>query len=209
LFQNLREISQRWIATVGGSVGLSTINEHIHQIIPLVAQAHREPISDVPGVVQLDGIWLTIQSQTQTEKLDRRKRQRKARQGKRMVVLAALGFWNDGSGGLGKALALVYGLTVLDQRCLFHKLRNVADKARSELEGGEKRDSRQQLLEQSSTIYQAESAAQARERLARWAENWREHTPKAVATLERDFEQTLVYYSLESIAREWIRTTSL
>ena len=126
-----------------------------------------------------------------------------------MVVLAALGFWNDGSGGLGEALALVYGLTVLDQRCLFHKLRNVADKARSELEGGEKRDSRQQLLEQSSTIYQAESAAQARERLARWAENWREHTPKAVATLERDFEQTLVYYSLESIAREWIRTTSL
>ena len=190
-------------------MGLSTINERIHQIIPLVAQAHREPISDVPRVVQLDGIWLTIQSQTQTEKLDRRKRQRKARQGKRMVVLAALGFWNDGSGGLGEALARVDCLTVLDQRCLFHKLRNVADKARSELEGGEKRDSRQQLLEQSSTIYQAESAAQARERLARWAENWREHTPKAVATLERDFEQTMVYYSLESIAREWIRTTSL
>ena len=115
----------------------------------------------------------------------------------------------DGSGGLGEALALVYGLTVLDQRCLFHKLRNVADKARSELKGGEKRDARKQLLEQSSTIYQAKSAAQARERLARWAENWREHAPKAVATLERDFEQTLVYYSLESIAREWIRTTSL
>jgi hypothetical protein len=144
LFQNLREISQRWIATVGGSVGLSTINEHIHQIIPLVAQAHREAISDVPRVVQLDGIWLTIQSQTQTEKLDRRKRQRKARQGKRMVVLVALGFWNDGSGGLGEALALVYGLTVLDQRCLFHKLRDVADKARSELKGGEKRDARKQ-----------------------------------------------------------------
>ena len=79
-------------------MGLPTINERIHQIIPLVAQAHREAISDAPRVVQLDGIWLTIRSQTQTEKLDRRKRQRKARQGNRMVVLVALGFWNDGSG---------------------------------------------------------------------------------------------------------------
>jgi len=98
---------------------------------------------------------------------------------------------------------------VLDQRCLFHKLRNVADKARSELKGEEKRDERKQLLEQASTIYQAESAAQARERLTPWAEDWRERAPKAVSTLERDFEQTLVYYSLESVARAWIRTTSL
>lgn len=110
---------------------------------------------------------------------------------------------------LGEALAFVYGSTVLEQRCLFHKLRNVADKARSELKGEEKHEERQQLLEQASAIYQAESATQARERLARWAEDWRERAPKAVATLERDFEQTLVYYSLESVAQEWIRTTSL
>jgi transposase-like protein len=30
-----------------------------------------------------------------------------------------------------------------------------------------------------------------------------------VATLERDFEQTLMFYSLCSLAPEWIRTTSL
>src|SRR5947209_16895220 len=254
LCQSLREISQRWSATLGGSVGLRTINERINQIEPLVRQAHGEPISDVPSVVQLDGIWLTIQSQTQKEKPDRRKRRRQERKGQRVVVLVALGFWNDGSsrreivdweiatseehtewekllnrlwergvrperglqmvvrdgsGGLGEALALVYGSTVLDQRCLFHKLRNVAEKARSELKGEEKREERKQLLEQARAIYQAESAAQARERLARWAEQWCACAPKAVATLERDFEQTLVYYSLPSVAREWIRTTSL
>jgi putative transposase len=254
LCQSLREISQRWSATVGGSVGLRTINERINQLEPLVVQAHREPISDVPTVVQLDGIWLTIQSQTDTQKLDRRNRCRKERKGQRVVVLVALGFWNDGSGrreivdweiatseehtkwekllnrlgergvrperglqmvvrdgsgGLGEAIAFVYGSTVLEQRCLFHKLRNVADKVRSELKGEEKRDERQQLLEQASVIYQAESAAQARERLRRWAEQWRERAPKAVATLERDFEQTLAYYSLESVAREWTRTTAL
>jgi len=254
LCQSLREISQRWSATVGGSVGLRTINERINQIEPLLLQAHRDPITDVPTVVQLDGIWLTIQSQSEKEKPDRRKRRRKERTGQRVVVLVALGFWNDGSGrreildweiakseehtewekllnrlwergvrperglqmvvrdgsgGLGEALAFVYGSTVLEQRCLFHKLRNVADKARSELKGEEKREERKQLLKQASMIYQAESAAQARERLARWAENWRDQAPKAVATMERDFEQTLVYYSLESVAREWIRTTSL
>ena len=254
LCQSLREISQRWSAMVGGSVGLRTINERINQIEPLLLQAHREPITDVPTVVQLDGIWLTIQSQSEKEKPDRRKRRRKERKGQRVVVLVALGFWNDGSGrreiidweiakseehtewekllnrlwdrgvrpeqglqmvvrdgsgGLGEALAFVYGSTVLEQRCLFHKLRNVADKARSELKGEEKREERKQLLEQASAIYQAESAAQARERLARWAEQWRECAPKAVATLQRDFEQTLVYYSLPAVAREWIRTTSL
>jgi len=34
-------------------------------------------------------------------------------------------------------------------------------------------------------------------------------SPSAVATLERDFEQTLAFYTLEGIPREWIRTTSL
>ena len=38
----------------------------------------------------------------------------------------------DGCGGLGEAVALVYGSKVIEQRCLFHKLRNVADKSRED-----------------------------------------------------------------------------
>ena len=64
-------------------------------------------------------------------------------------------------------------------------------------------------MEQASAIYQAESAAEARQRLTAFAEQWRARTPKTVATLERDFEQTIVYYALEGVARELIRTTSL
>ena len=79
-----------------GSVGLRTINERINQIAPLLLQAHREPITEVPTVVQLDGIWLTIQSDK--EKPDRGIRRRKARKGQRVAVLMALGFWNEGSG---------------------------------------------------------------------------------------------------------------
>jgi transposase-like protein len=37
----------------------------------------------------------------------------------------------------------------------------------------------------------------------------RTSSPSAVATLERDFEQTLVSSKLDAVTREWIRTTSL
>ncbi len=115
----------------------------------------------------------------------------------------------DGCGELGEAIAWVYGSTVLEQRCIFHKLRNVADKGREELKGEEKQEDRKLLMEQASAIYQAESAQQARQRLTAFADTWRAHTPKTVATLERDFEQTNAYYALDGVARELIRTTSL
>ena len=64
-------------------------------------------------------------------------------------------------------------------------------------------------MEQASAMYQAESAEEAKQRLAAFANTWRACTPKAVATLERDFEQTIAYYALNGVARELIRTTSL
>ena len=98
---------------------------------------------------------------------------------------------------------------MIEQCCIFHKLRNVADKCREELKGEAHKETRKQLLEQASAVYQAESAEQARGRLAVFAATWRARTPKAVATLERDVEQTIAYDALDGVARELIRTTSL
>ncbi len=64
-------------------------------------------------------------------------------------------------------------------------------------------------MKQAAMIYQAESALQAKQRLSQWGEQWHECAPKSVATLQRDFEQTLMYYELDTVTREWIRTTSL
>ena len=58
-------------------------------------------------------------------------------------------------------MALVYGSTVVEQRCIFHKLRNVAEKCREELKGEANKETRMQLVEQASVIYQAESAPEA------------------------------------------------
>jgi putative transposase len=254
LCQSLRHLSQQWSAVLESSVGLRTINDRLNQIEPLLQQARREPLHNVPAVVQFDGIWLRLQTQTDRVKLDKRQRKRKKRVGKKVVLLVALGFWTDGSGKreildwhiangeskaawepfvhhlwerglhpetglqavirdgcgeLGEAIAWVYGTTVIEQRCIFHKLRNVADKCREELKGEAHKETRKQLLEQASAIYQAESAEEARQRLVAFADTWRARSPKAVATLERDFEQTIASYRLDGVARELIRTTSL
>jgi putative transposase len=250
--QSLRVISERWSEQIEGNVGLRTINERINRIEPLIRQMQKTVFPTSPTVVQLDGIWVTVQSQGEKVKPDRRKRQRKQRTGKKIVILVALGFWEngtreildwqiaaseehtqwegllnrlwtrevrpekglrmivrDGCGGLEEAVALVYGKSVLDQRCVFHKLKNVGDKVRSELKGEEKREKRKQMMKQAKTIYQAPNVLQAKQHLQQWSEQWREEAPKAVATLERDFEQTLVYYELDTVTQEWIRTTSL
>jgi putative transposase len=253
--QSLRDICDRWSATMGHAVGLRTINERINQIEPLVHQFHHKPFEHVPQVIQLDGIWVTITTEGEAVLQDRRNRERHQRQGKKMVILVALGFWTengcdmreivdwqiaesekheewevllrrlvvrgakaenglqaiirDGCGGLGRAVELVYAQSVIDQRCIFHKLKNVRDKCRTELTGDDHQEERRQLMHEAKAIYQAESAEQAKERLALWSTRWGEVAPESVATFERDFDATIAYYQLEGIALQWVRSTSL
>jgi len=189
---------QWWVAVWG----CAPAHRRINQIAPLLKHAHQDPISDVPPVVQFDGIWLRLQIPTDTYKRDKRQRKRQGRKGKKVVLLVATSasgpmapgrLWTlkwptarakrggndsctgcgngvcgwrrackrweaDGSGELGEALALVYGATIVEQRCIFHKLRNVADKCREELKGDDHKEMRTQVLEQARSIYQAESA---------------------------------------------------
>jgi hypothetical protein len=253
--QSLRDICDRWSATVGHPVGLRTINERINQIEPLVHQFHSEPFEHVPQVIQLDGIWVTITTEGEVVLQDRRNRERHQRQGQKMVILVALGFWTengqekreivdwqiaesekheewevllrrlvvrgakasnglqaiirDGCGGLGRAVELVYAQSVIDQRCIFHKLKNVRDKCRTELKGDDHQEERRQLMHEAKAIYQAESAEQAKEQLALWSSRWGDLAPESVATFGRDFDATLAYYQLEGIALQWVRSTSL
>ena len=59
-------------------------------------------------------------------------------------------------------MALLYGPQVVEQRCLFHKLRNVTDNCRSEFQGEQKREEKKQFLKQARAVYQAESAEEAK-----------------------------------------------
>ncbi len=110
----------------------------------------------------------------------------------------------DGSEGLEQALDYVYGSALVQQRCIFHKLRNFSDKC-----VGLDREGKKSLLEQAAAVYQATSPPEAQARLAAFGEQWRSTQLQAVATFEREFEQTTRYYSLEGMVREVVRTTSL
>jgi putative transposase len=105
---------------------------------------------------------------------------------------------------LEQALEYVYGSALIQQRCIFHKLRNVSNKC-----VGLDRAGKKSVLEQAAAVYQAPNAEEAQARLLAFGERWQATQPQAVATFEREFEQTIRYYALEGMACEVVRTTSL
>ena len=128
-------------------------------------------------------------------------------------------FIHDGCAGLESALGEVDFGAVRRQRCIFHKLRNVARDVLGQdgMTREEKRGRLLAVLEEASAIYDAPSAAEARERATAFRAHWQEQEPKAVATLERDFEMTVTYYALldeaQASGSAWrpqcLRTTSV
>jgi transposase-like protein len=128
-------------------------------------------------------------------------------------------FIHDGSAGLEQAFELVYfGEGVERQRCIFHKLRNVGrDVVGDEgMTGKERQKRRREVLEDAAKVYKGEDEVEIRQRLVSFRGKWGEKEPAAVATLERDFDRTLVYLRVRERARklgedwklECLRTTS-
>ncbi len=128
-------------------------------------------------------------------------------------------FVHDGSAGLGKALELVYfGEGVEHQRCIFHKLQNVKRDVVGEegMRQKERRERRAEVVADAAKVYRGKDERQIRQRMAQFRDQWREREPKAVATMERDFDQTLVYLKALAAAgrrgEQWrvecLRTTS-
>ncbi|HEX2987462.1 MAG TPA: transposase [Chloroflexota bacterium] len=128
-------------------------------------------------------------------------------------------FIHDGSLGLERALELVYfGDGVERQRCIFHKLQNVkrdvlGDEGMSPKERSQRR---KEVLSDAAEVYKGKDEQETRQRLERFRVKWQDKEPRAVETLERGFEKTLVYLKVAEKARrreeEWrvecLRTTS-
>ncbi len=123
-------------------------------------------------------------------------------------------FVTDGGGGLLGALHELFG-QVPRQRCVFHKIRNVLAQLYlpESMSLPEQHRYRTQLARQLALIWQAPSRPEAEKRAALFASTWQTAHPEAVATLKRDFEATLTFYTLQAQNRlwsaSWLRTTSL
>lgn len=123
----------------------------------------------------------------------------------------------DGSPGLLSAWQACYWQVPL-QRCIFHKLRNVRQDliAPVDLEPGKVSAYKWQQVRRTARIWQATCEQDAYLRLHQLSQSWQHEQPQALATLQREFEQTVSFYAVQAQAlrhgQVWpakaLRTTS-
>jgi transposase-like protein len=256
-----RQIKVDLDTRLNSSVGLRTLNQ---QVLALGSAEGGFPVlrqGEVPPVVRVDGIWITVMFATGETRTDRTGRTRLAKQAKKVPILAAQGVWptsgrtqllawmrtdsedaaswqkflealyeagltpenglallvSDGSTGFRNAYENVYWQVPL-QRCVFHKLRNIAQALRipAELDRQTAHTYRTDFMRSAARIWQAADEAEARLLYAAFCETWRLRQAKAIRTLARDFDDTLTFYAVQEHAalqgEHWparlLRTTS-
>ena len=124
---------------------------------------------------------------------------------------------SDGGAGFEAAYQNMYWF-VLRQRCIFHKLKNLARalKLAHDLDQEAKKKFSTDFLRSAARIWQAETKTQAMRLYQTFCETWQKTQPKAIQTLQRDFEATLAFYDAqeeaETLGEYWpahfLRTTS-
>lgn len=120
---------------------------------------------------------------------------------------------HDGGSGLCSALQTVW-FDAPEQRCLFHKLRNIARAIHvsAELPSKQQQQQRRKILRDFRHIWEAQRYQTMLERYLAVVRAYRETQPEAVATLRRDFRSSITFYALEQQFPDWqrhhLRTTS-
>jgi hypothetical protein len=121
---------------------------------------------------------------------------------------------HDGGSGLQAALRRWYA-EVPSQRCVFHKLRNVwqAIIVPEDSTSSQRRALKQEIIREAAAVFRASDERQAKQLMADFKVRWSDTQGEAVATLLRDQEDTLRFYSFLERNRTWqaktLRTTSM
>jgi putative transposase len=107
----------------------------------------------------------------------------------------------DGGTGLHQALQIVYPKALL-QRCWAHKTRNVLDKV--------KKIDQVAVKKALSRISHAPNRREATAAYWRFSSRWKKPYPRAVACLQKDFDQLLSFFQIKN-SQLWsrLRTTNL
>src|SRR5512135_758712 len=136
-------------------------------------------LSDGEGIIA----WLTFLSRLEEQGIS-------AEKGLRLII-------HDGGTGLCAALRFL-DLGVAEQRCVFHKLRNIgkAIQLPDDLDPEERRRRRKAIMRDFKGIWEAKHYATILRRYLQVYRQYRSLQPAAVATLRRDFRATLAYYAL-------------
>jgi transposase-like protein len=123
-------------------------------------------------------------------------------------------FIHDGGSGLRAALDWIYP-HIPHQRCLFHKLRNLWHSIQTppDLSPQQRRLWKSQLLQCILPIFEAADAQDAQQLCNALCQMWQATQPKLVATLQRDWQETIAFFRVLKRFPHWhrtaLRTTSL
>jgi transposase-like protein len=143
--------------------------------------------------------WLAFLSQLETQGVC-------SAQGLELII-------HDGGSGLCSALQTVY-FGAAEQRCLFHKLRNIWDAIQGpdDLPARQRQRYRRAIFRDFVAIFQPQQRHTILRRALHVVQKYRLSQPKAVAALRRDFSATLAYFTVlerhPTWARAYLRTTS-
>jgi len=244
---SLRQMRKELAHMCIGPLALRTLNERLHQLATL--DPHREA-EDVPPILQIDAIWVTLLRPNGHVRRDRKGRLRSVKGRVKVPILIAMGLWpesdrceillwrlgesedakewvafleileaqgtrgqnglkliiHDGGLGLCSALQTVW-FDAEEQRCLFHKLRNIAEAIRlpKNLSAKERKRKRKKILKEFRQIWEACRYETMLRRYLKVVRRYRHEQPEAVATLRRDFRSTVTYYALEREFPTWER----
>lgn len=116
-------------------------------------------------------------------------------EGKRLRVVVT-----DGNRGVINALTALYP-RVPRQRCLAHKMRNVASRV--------PRSVQKECMGELKAIYRAKTRREAVGIAKAWAANWKWKAPSAVSCLMEDLDDLLVYMELPEKHWKALRTTNV
>jgi transposase-like protein len=244
---SLRQMRQELRHTYIGPLALRTLNNRLHQLINLDPNRGAE---DVPPILQIDAIWVTLLRSNGKVRRDRKGRKRPVKGRFKCPVLIAMGVWpdsnrceillwrlgesesaqewveflevleaqgirgqnglqliiHDGGKGLCSALRTVW-FDAGQQRCLFHKLRNIyrAIRLPEDLSDKQQRQNREKAFKDFCEIWEARRYETMLRRYLKVVRTYRHTHPEAVATLRRDFRLTVTYYALEQEFPNWER----
>jgi transposase-like protein len=121
---------------------------------------------------------------------------------------------HDGGKGLIAALNFIYP-HIPHQRCLFHKLRNLwhAIQTPEGMLREDKKELKRELIQQVAEVFYASTPEEAYQLRDAFCSQWQDTQPEMVATLKRDWKDSIAFYRVLARFPKWprrtLRTTSL
>ena len=90
---SLRCIKDDLDSLLGGSLGLRSLNERVHEIEKYALGWQTRQLTDIPPVIRVDGLWVVLMIPTGEHQKDAKGRNRPVRRSRRIPILIAQGVW--------------------------------------------------------------------------------------------------------------------